>query len=68
MQKPKRVRNDVTAEIAFADEERDDENVFGGYCGEDGFDLRFLFPKRFMDFGENLAAAQFGRVLVNRNG
>lgn len=68
MQEPERVRDDVTAEIAFADEQRNNENVFGGECGEHSFNLWLLFPKRFVDLGENLAAAQFGRVLVNRNG
>ncbi len=36
--------------------------------GQDLFDLRLLFPERLADFGENVPAAQFRRVLVNRRG
>ena len=36
--------------------------------GQDFFDLRFLFPERLADVGENFPAAQFRRVLVHRRG
>ena len=62
------LRDDFRAEIAFADEQRDDENSRSGDSGEDAFDMRFLFPERLMDPGKYVPAAQFRRVLVNRRG
>ena len=56
------------AEIAFADEQRRDENARRGNFRQNFFDLRFLFPERLADFGKNFPAAQFRRVLEDRRG
>ena len=63
-----RLRNDFGAEVAFANEEGNDENPGGGEIGQDGFDVGLLFPEGFADGAEKLASAQFGRVLVDRGG
>ncbi len=55
-------------EIAFADKERRDENARRGNVRQYPFDLRFLFPERLADFGKNLPAAQFRRVLMDGRG
>ena len=61
-------RNDFTGEIAFADEERRNEHPRRGKIRQNLFDLRFLFPERLADFGKNLPAAQFRRVLMDGRG
>ena len=61
-------RDDFGAEIAFADEKRHDEDARRGDFSENFFDVRFLFPERFANFGEDFPAAQFRRVLQNRRG
>ena len=60
--------DEVAGEIAFADEERCDEDARRGKHREDPLDLRFLFPERLADFGEKVTAAQFRRVLTDRRG
>ena len=54
--------------MAFADEKRHDEDTRRGDFGENFFEVRLLFPKGFANFGENLPAAQFRRVLKHRRG
>ena len=66
--KAKFAGNHFAGEIAFADEQRRDEHARRGNLRQDVFDLRFLFPERLADFGENFPAAQFRRVLINRRG
>ena len=61
-------RDDFVAEVTFADEQGHDEHARRRNFGQDFFDLRFLFPERLADGGENFPAAQFRRVLVNRRG
>ena len=61
-------RDDFADEIAFADEQRHDERARRGNFRQNLFDLRFLFPERLADFGENLPPAQFRRMFKNRRG
>lgn len=64
--KTKFPRNDVTDEVTFADEERDDEGPGRRNQGEDVFDLRLLFPEGFANVGEQITRAQFFCMLVDR--
>ena len=54
--------------MAFADEQGRDEDARRKNLGQDFADLRFLFPERLADTGENLPAAQFCGVLIDRRG
>ena len=62
------MRNDIGGEIAFTDEERNDENFRFRDVRQHVFDLRFLFPERLAHFGEEIASPLFGRVLVDGRG
>jgi len=52
-------------EIAFADEERDNENPIYRQAGKDVFDFWVLFPKGFTHFGKESARTQLPRVLIH---
>ena len=56
----------IAAEIAFADEERDDEYFGFRNIREHGFDLGFLLPESLAHLGEKIASPQFRRVLIDR--
>ena len=64
-------RDDFAGEVAFADEEGDDEDTGaagGGEFGEDGLDTGLLFPEGLADVGEKAAAAEFAGVLADGRG
>jgi hypothetical protein len=63
--KPERLGNDFFTEVAFADEEGNNQNVRSVNACQDFYNRGVLFPKRFADFEEQLPAAQLGTLLEN---
>jgi hypothetical protein len=59
-------RNDLLAEIAFADQQRRDEHPPRAESRQHLFHLRFLLPERLAHLGEKVPAPQLAGVLVNR--
>src|SRR5207247_2492745 len=59
-------RNDFFREIAFADEQRHDEDSWSEHAAQHTGDARLKLPKAFEHLRKNLASAQFVRVLMSR--
>ena len=60
-------RDDFVAEVAFADEQGNDEHTRCGYFGKDLLHVRLLFPERFMHLCKHATAPQLRGVLISRH-
>ncbi len=61
--KPQFEGNRLLAEIAFADEQRDDEDAGRFNIGHNVLNLGFLFPESLAHLAEHFSLADFGGVL-----